>query len=104
MRVARDGQPAGLLAIADPIKASAAAALAALQADGVHVVMLTGDSRTTAESVARRLGLADVVAELLPDQKADRVAALQADGRRGAMAGGGLHAPPAPGPGHCALA
>jgi Cu+-exporting ATPase len=93
--VACDGQPAGLVTVIDPIKASADAALAALRADGLHVVMLTGDSRTTAAAVAARLGLTDVVAELLPDAKAAHVAALQARGHRVAMAGDGINDAPA---------
>ena len=70
MLVAIDGKAAGLIAVADPIKESAITALAALHAERIHVVMLTGDSRTTAQAVGRSLGIDDVVAEVLPDQKA----------------------------------
>jgi Cu+-exporting ATPase len=90
-----DGKAAGLVAVADPIKQSAPEALRALNAEGVRVVMLTGDSRTTAEAVARRLGIAEVVAEVLPQQKAETVRRLQAEGRRVAMAGDGINDAPA---------
>jgi P-type Cu+ transporter len=95
MLVAIDGAPAGLLAVADPIKADAPEALAALRDDGVRVVMLTGDSRTTAEAVAARLGIRDIIAEILPDQKAAAVKRLQQEGRRVAMAGDGINDAPA---------
>ena len=74
---------AGIFAIADPVKATTPEALAALKAEGIRVVMLTGDNRTTAKAVARRLGIDDVEAEVLPDQKSAVVAALQGDGPRG---------------------
>ncbi|HZU88056.1 MAG TPA: HAD-IC family P-type ATPase, partial [Stellaceae bacterium] len=93
--VAIDGRPAGLLAVADPVKPDAAEALAALRADGLDLVMLTGDSRTTAEAVARRLGIDEVMAEILPDQKAAAVAELQRRGRVVAMAGDGINDAPA---------
>jgi Cu+-exporting ATPase len=93
--VAVDGRAAGLLAIADPIKATTPAAVAALRAAGVRVVMLTGDSRTTAEAVARQLGIEAVEAEVLPDQKADVVARLRREGRVVAMAGDGVNDAPA---------
>ena len=95
--VAIDGHPAGLLGIADPIKPSAAEALASLRASGLRIVMLTGDNRTTAESVARALGLApaDVIAEVLPAAKADAIRRLQAEGRVVAMAGDGVNDAPA---------
>src|SRR4029077_16463356 len=70
MLIAVDGKAAGLIAVADPIKESAIGALAALREEQIRVVMLTGDSRATAQAVARRLGIDDVVAEVLPDQKA----------------------------------
>ena len=70
MLVAVDGEPAGLIAVADPVKESADAALKALRAERIRVVMLTGDSRTTAEAVGRRLGIDEIAAEVLPDQKA----------------------------------
>ncbi len=93
--VAIDGQPAGLLGVADPIKAGTPEALRDLHALGLRVVMLTGDSRATAEAVARRLGLDQVVAEVLPDQKAAEVSRLKADGRLVAMAGDGINDAPA---------
>ena len=93
--VAIDGRPAGLLGIADPIKDSAPEAIADLRAAGIRLIMLTGDSRTTAEAVARRLGLDEVRAEVLPDQKAEEVKRLQAQGRIVAMAGDGINDAPA---------
>ena len=93
--VAIDGHPAGLLGIADPIKDSAAAAIGDLRKDGLRVIMLTGDNRTTAEAVARRLGLDEVRAEVLPDQKAEEIKRLQAEGRIVAMAGDGINDAPA---------
>ena len=90
-----DGAPAGLFAIADPVKASTPEAVQALAADGIKVIMLTGDNRTTALAVARRLGIADVEAEVLPDQKSAVVAKLQKAGRRVAMAGDGVNDAPA---------
>jgi P-type Cu+ transporter len=95
MLVAVDGGAAGLVAVADPIKADAATALAALRQDGIRVVMLTGDSRLTAEAVARRLGIDEVVAEVLPEEKARVVRDLQAGGRFVAMAGDGINDAPA---------
>ena len=93
--VAIDGKPAGLVAVADPIKESARAALADLHEDGVRVVMLTGDSRTTADAVARRLGIDEVIAEVLPDQKAAQIKRLQDEGRFVGMAGDGINDAPA---------
>ena len=95
MLVAVDGRAAGLLAVADPIKANAGAALDALHAEGLRIVMLTGDSRGTAEAVARRLGVDEVIAEVLPDQKAVAIAKLQAEGRFVAMVGDGVNDAPA---------
>jgi len=95
MMIAVDGSAAGLVAVTDPIKESARAALAALRAEGIRVVMLTGDSHTTAEAVARRLGIDDVVAEVLPEQKAAVVKTLQDEGRFVAMAGDGINDAPA---------
>jgi Cu+-exporting ATPase len=95
MLVAVDGRAAGLVAVADPVKESAPGALQALRQDGVRVVMLTGDSRTTAQVVARRLGIDEVVAEVLPDQKASVVKKLQDQGRVVAMAGDGINDAPA---------
>jgi Cu+-exporting ATPase len=93
--VAADGALAGLIAIADPIKPSAAAAIAALKDDGLRVVMLTGDARATALAVAGRLGISEVEAEVLPQDKAARVERLKAQGRRVAMAGDGVNDAPA---------
>jgi Cu+-exporting ATPase len=86
---------AGIFAIADPIKPSTASALAALSADGIRIVMLTGDNRTTAEAVARRLSIAEVEAEILPDRKSEIVEKLRAEGRVVAMAGDGVNDAPA---------
>ncbi|HVY57034.1 MAG TPA: heavy metal translocating P-type ATPase [Xanthobacteraceae bacterium] len=93
--VALDGKPAGVIAIADPVKATTPEALAALRADGLRVVMLTGDNRTTAQAVARRLGIAEVEAEVLPDQKSAVVERLRREGRVVAMAGDGVNDAPA---------
>ncbi|WP_292229667.1 heavy metal translocating P-type ATPase [Brevundimonas sp.] len=90
-----DGQAAGVFAIADPIKPTTPQALAALRADGVRVVMLTGDNRTTAQAVARQLGIDAVEADVLPDQKAAVVARLKQEGRVVAMAGDGVNDAPA---------
>jgi P-type Cu+ transporter len=90
-----EGQPVGLLGVEDPLKASTPEALALLRREGLRVVMLTGDSRTTAEAVARRLGLTEVVAEVLPEGKGDVVKRLQAEGRVVAMAGDGVNDAPA---------
>ncbi|WP_441232932.1 heavy metal translocating P-type ATPase [Bradyrhizobium sp. 930_D9_N1_4] len=95
INMAVDGKLAGLFAIADPVKASTPEALKALAAEGVKVIMLTGDNRTTAEAVARRLGIADVEAEVLPDQKSAVVSRLQKAGRSVAMAGDGVNDAPA---------
>ena len=95
MLIAFDGIAAGLLAVADPIKESAGGALTALRGDGIRTVMLTGDSRTTAEAVGRKLGLDDIAAEVLPDQKAAVVRDLQKKGRVVAMAGDGINDAPA---------
>ena len=95
MFVAVDRQPAGLIGVADPIKGTTPEALALLKASGVRVVMLTGDSRATAEAVARTLGITDLHAEVLPDQKIEVVKRLQAEGRRVAMAGDGVNDAPA---------
>ncbi|MCC6680232.1 MAG: heavy metal translocating P-type ATPase [Phycisphaeraceae bacterium] len=94
MFVAIDGKPAGLLGVADPIKDSTAEAVKLLHDSGVELVMLTGDSRTTAEAVARKLGIDRVEAEVLPDQKARIVKQLQSQGRRVAMAGDGINDAP----------
>ena len=93
--VAIDGQAAGLVAIADPVKPTTPDALKALAADGVRVVMLTGDNKTTALAVARRLGIAEVEAEMLPERKGSAVEKLRRDGRVVAMAGDGVNDAPA---------
>jgi len=93
--VAWDGQLGGLLGVADPIKETTPAAIRALQGEKLHIVMLTGDSRTTAEAVARKLGIDEVVAEVLPDQKMEVIKRLQAGHRRVAMAGDGINDAPA---------
>ena len=90
-----DGKPAGILAIADPIKETTPQAIAALHAEGVRIVMLTGDNRTTAEAVARKLGIDEVEAEVLPDRKSEVVARLRKEGRVVAMAGDGVNDAPA---------
>jgi Cu+-exporting ATPase len=95
MFVAIDRRPAGLLAVADPIKESAAEAIRALHDEGVDIVMLTGDSATTAQAVAAHLGIDRVEAEVLPDQKAGIVRQLQEDGHVVAMAGDGINDAPA---------
>ena len=93
--VAVDGKPAGVLGIADPVKATTPDAVPDLVAEGIRVVMLTGDNRTTAEAVAAKLGIKDVEAEVLPDHKAEAVARLRRDGRVVAMAGDGVNDAPA---------
>jgi Cu+-exporting ATPase len=93
--LAVNGKPAGVIAIADPVKATTPDALRALAAEGIRVVMLTGDNRTTAQAVARRLGVADVEAEVLPDQKSAVVEKLRREGRVVAMAGDGVNDAPA---------
>jgi Cu+-exporting ATPase len=93
--IAVDGKLGGLFAIADPVKASAPDALKALAAEGIKVIMLTGDNRTTATAVARKLGIADVEAEVLPDQKSAVVTRLQKASRIVAMAGDGVNDAPA---------
>jgi Cu+-exporting ATPase len=93
--VAVDGKAAGVIAIADPVKESTPSALAALKAEGVRVIMVTGDNRVTAEAVARRLGLEEVEADVLPDAKSAVVARLKAEGRVVAMAGDGVNDAPA---------
>jgi Cu+-exporting ATPase len=95
MLVAVDGQAAGLIAVADPIKESAIGALEALRDERIRVVMLTGDSRMTASAVGRKLGIDDVVAEVLPDQKASAVKKFQDEHRFVAMAGDGINDAPA---------
>jgi len=93
--MAVDGKASGVIAIADPVKPTTADALKALGADGIRVVMLTGDNRTTAQAVARRLGIAEVEAEVLPDQKSAVIERLRREGRVVAMAGDGVNDAPA---------
>jgi Cu+-exporting ATPase len=95
MFVAVDGRAAGLLGVTDPVKASAPEAIEMLHREGLRIVMLTGDNRTTAQAVARRLGLDDVRADVLPAQKREVVQQLQREGRRVAMAGDGINDAPA---------
>ena len=95
MYVAVDGAMAGLIAVADPVKATTPQALEALREAGVRIVMLTGDNRTTAEAVARRLGIDEVEAEVLPEQKSAVVKRLREQGRVVAMAGDGVNDAPA---------
>ncbi len=90
-----DGCAAGAIAIADPVKTTTASALAALKEAGIRVVMLTGDNRTTAEAVARRLGIGEIEADVLPEQKSVVVEKLKREGRVGAMAGDGVNDAPA---------
>ena len=95
INIAVDGRLAGLFAIADPVKPSTPEALKALAAEGIKVIMLTGDNSTTAHAIARQLGITDVEAEVLPDQKSAVVAKLQKAGRIVAMAGDGVNDAPA---------
>jgi len=95
MFISVDRKLAGLVGVADPIKGSTPAAIKGLQAEGMRIVVLTGDNRATAEAVARQLGLTDVRADVLPDQKADVVKQLQAEGCVVAMAGDGVNDAPA---------
>jgi Cu+-exporting ATPase len=104
MFVAVDGRPAGAVGVADPVKPSTPEAIRMLRADGVRLVMLTGDSRTTAEAVARRLGLDAFEAEVLPAQKGEVVKRLQAEGRVVAMAGDGVNDAPALAQAHVGIA
>jgi Cu+-exporting ATPase len=95
MFVAADGELAGLLGVADPIKKTTAAAIAALRREGITVLMVTGDNRTTAEAVAHSIGIDRVEADVMPDQKAVVVRTLQQQGQRVAMAGDGINDAPA---------
>ena len=95
MFVCIDGRLAGLLGVADPIKQSTAEAIRALHKDGIRIVMITGDNRTTAEAVARKLGIDEVEADVLPEQKGEVVKRLQAQGHLVAMAGDGVNDAPA---------
>ena len=93
--VAIDGKPAGVIGVADPVKDSAARAIRDLQVEGLRIVMLTGDSRSTASAVAQKLGIAEFEAGVLPDHKSEVVARLQKEGRTVAMAGDGVNDAPA---------
>ncbi|TAM81039.1 MAG: heavy metal translocating P-type ATPase [Acidobacteria bacterium] len=95
MFVVVDGKPAGLLGVADPIKESTPEAIRLLHDEGIRIVMLTGDSRTTAQTVAKKLGIDEVEAEVLPQQKGEVVKRLQKEGRIVAMAGDGINDAPA---------
>jgi len=104
MFLAVDARLAGLIGVADPIKASTPAAVEGLRSAGIRVVVLTGDNRATAEAVAKQLGLDDVRADVLPDQKAEVVKRLQAEGRVVAMAGDGVNDAPALAQAHVGIA
>jgi Cu+-exporting ATPase len=95
MFIAVDGKAAGLVGVADPIKETTPQAIEALHKEGIRIVMLTGDSRKTAEAVAKTLGIDDVIAEVLPDEKVDVVKRFQKEGRIVAMAGDGINDAPA---------
>ena len=95
MFVAIDGKAAGLLGVTDPIKGTTPEAIRQLHGEGIRIVMLTGDNRTTARAVADKLGIDEVIAEVLPEEKAGKVKALQAEGRFVAMAGDGINDAPA---------
>jgi P-type Cu+ transporter len=104
MLAAVDGRLAGLLGVADPLKPTSREAIEQLHAEGLRVIMLTGDSRTTAEAVARQLGIDEVIAEVLPEQKTEAVARLQREGRSVAMAGDGVNDAPALATAHVGIA
>ncbi|MBN8903186.1 MAG: HAD-IC family P-type ATPase, partial [Rhodospirillales bacterium] len=93
--LALDSRPGGVIAIADPIKTTTDDALAQLRAEGIRIVMLTGDNRRTADAVAKKLGITDVVADVLPEDKNQVVKKLRAEGRSVAMAGDGVNDAPA---------
>jgi Cu+-exporting ATPase len=104
MFVTVDGKVAGLIGVADPIKETSAAAIDALHKDGVRIIMLTGDNETTARAVARKLNIDDVVADVLPEKKAEHVKQLQDEGRIVAMAGDGINDAPALAQAHVGIA
>ena len=95
MFAAVDGRIAAIIVVADPVKETAQEAIAALHLEGIRIVMLTGDNRRTADAVARKVGIDEVIAEILPDQKQAKVEALRKEGRRVAMAGDGINDAPA---------
>ena len=104
MFVVANNKVAGLLGVADPIKQSTPEAIEQLHRDGIRIVMLTGDSRTTAEAVGRKLGIDEVIAEVLPDKKLDEVKRLQSEGHFVAMAGDGINDAPALAQAHVGIA
>jgi Cu+-exporting ATPase len=104
MFVVVDGTIAGLIGIADPVKPSTPEAIRLLHEDGVRIVMLTGDNRTTAEAVAKKLGIDEIQAEVLPEQKGQIVKRLQSEGRIVAMAGDGVNDAPALAQAHVGIA
>ncbi len=104
MLVAADGRPAGLVGVADPIKASTPDAIRALREAGLRVVMLTGDSQATAQAVAGQLGIDEVIADVLPEDKAQAISRLQSEGRIVAMAGDGINDAPALASAHVGIA
>jgi Cu+-exporting ATPase len=104
IHAAIDGRIAAVIAVADPVKDSTPEAIQALQAEGVRVVMLSGDSRKTADAVGRQLGIEEVIAEVLPEQKVDTIKSLQARGRIVAMAGDGINDAPALAQAHVGIA
>jgi Cu+-exporting ATPase len=104
MFVVVDGTVAGLIGIADPVKPSTPEAIRLLHEDGVRIVMLTGDNRTTAEAVAKKLGIDEIQAEVLPEQKGQIVKRLQSEGRIVAMAGDGVNDAPALAQAHVGIA
>jgi Cu+-exporting ATPase len=104
MFVAIDGEAVGLLGVADPIKKSTPEAIQELHKEGVRIVMLTGDSRTTAEAVAKKLSIDEVRAEVLPEQKREIVKTLQSENRMVAMAGDGVNDAPALAQAHVGIA
>ncbi|MDI4568700.1 heavy metal translocating P-type ATPase [Bacillus altitudinis] len=95
MLIAIDGEPAGIVAVADTIKSSSSQAVARLKEQGIHVVMMTGDNKRTAEAIASEAGIDHVIAEVLPEEKAAHVAALQKQGKKVAMVGDGINDAPA---------
>ncbi len=104
MFVALDGTAAGLIGVADPIKDTTPRAIQALHNEGLRIVMLTGDSETTARAVAKKLGIDEVIAGVLPEQKAKVIERLQSEGRRVAMAGDGINDAPALAQAHVGIA
>jgi Cu+-exporting ATPase len=102
--VSVDGRPAGLLGVADPIRTSTAEAIQLLHQDRIRIVMLTGDNRATAEVVGRKLGIDEIEADVLPDQKAAVIKRLQGQGRVVAMAGDGINDAPALAQAHVGIA